>query len=53
MLVLKKLELIQEAIEKHSSIEYRIINNTNSKNLILLSKNEASLAPCVRLVVTP
>ena len=48
MLVLKKLELIQKTIEKHNSIEYRIINNTNSKNLILLSKSEPSLVAALQ-----
>jgi cellulose biosynthesis protein BcsQ/energy-coupling factor transporter ATP-binding protein EcfA2 len=41
MIVTLKIEEIEKIIKKYSEIEYRIINNTLGKNLILLSnKNE-------------
>lgn len=43
MIAITNLNNIKEIIEKYSDIEYRIINNTLGKNLILLNKRNDSL----------
>jgi len=43
MIVTKQIENIKKTIEKYENIEYRIINNTIGKNLILLSLIEENL----------
>jgi len=43
MIVTQQIEKIKNIIEKYSNIEYRIINNTLGKNLILLSDDDKEL----------
>ena len=43
MILLKIIKKIQECIQKHPDITYRIINNTTGKNLILLSHQNDDL----------
>jgi len=43
MIVTKQIENIKKTIEKYENIEYRIINNTIGKNLILLSLIDKNL----------
>ena len=43
MIATNKLKEIKAIIDKYSSVEYRIINNTFGKNLILLNKNNLAL----------
>lgn len=43
MIVTKQIDNIQNTIKKYQNIEYRIINNTLGKNLILLSEIDENL----------